>query len=347
MQVVRQPCAILWTIRSKSSTTLSLVAKLFVTLCDHWCKVARDQHLGFTFTRLLVSLQVRKQMPVANDLVHFWFTLGALLVHFWCTPGALPVHLRCTPGAMVHSKGFPKGKCFTSERKSRSSVQKRLDRLSTKLQTRKGIAPLPKGSLNPSHRNVLDPLFATLQTRKGIAPLPKGSLDPPDRNVLARPSANLQTRKGIAPLPKGSLDPPHRNVWIVFPPSCKPEREIAPLPKGSLDPPHRNVWIAQDITTFITGGGVTTTRPQQNTLETLPTERSMNGPGAHPAQRVAGTCRCASTASYILRTTPVAPEATAQPGQPLRVRQLGEEKESRKVWTMGNTSAPRRGSHRP
>ena len=52
VQVVRQPCATPWTTRSKPSTKLSLVAKLFVSLCDHWCKVARDQHLGFTFTRL-------------------------------------------------------------------------------------------------------------------------------------------------------------------------------------------------------------------------------------------------------------------------------------------------------
>ena len=51
----------------------------------------------------------------------------------------------------------------------------------------------------------------------------------------------------------------------------------------------------------------------------------MNGPGAHPAQRAAGTCRCASTATFILRTAPVALEATPQPGQPLHVRQLGEE----------------------
>ena len=127
-------------------------------------------------------------------LVHFWCTLGALLVHFsllvhWCT-GALLVHSRCTFGALlVHSrctlqpfpKGFPKGNCFASERKPRSSAQKRLDRLFANLQTRKGIAPLPKGSLDPLHRNVW--IFANLQTRKGIAPLPKGSLDPPHRNV--------------------------------------------------------------------------------------------------------------------------------------------------------------------
>ena len=86
----------------------------------------------------------------------------------------------------------------------------------------------------------------------------------------------------------------------------------------------KNVWIAQEITTFITERGVTTTRPQQNTPQTLPTERSMNGPGAHPAQRAAGTCRCVSTATFTLRTAPVALEATAQPGQPPRVRQLGE-----------------------
>ena len=142
--------------------------------------------------------QVRKQMPVANDLVHSWFTSGALLVHSWCTPGALPVHFRCTPGALsVHSKGFPKGNCFAPERKPRSSVQKRLDRF-----------------------------FANLQTRKGIAPLLKGSIDPPHRNVWIAFFYHLQTRNGIAPLPKKSLDPPHRNVWIAFSLPCKPEREL-------------------------------------------------------------------------------------------------------------------------
>ena len=211
-----------------------------------------------------------------------WFTPGALLVHSWCTPGALPVHFRCTSGALsVHSKCFPKGNCSASERKPRSSAQKRLDRL----------------------------------------------------------FRDLQTRKGIAPLPKGSLDPPHRNVWIL--PTCKPERELPRFRKEVLilrtetfgshyvkaranDPPHENRLDRPRNYHILIERGVTTTRPQQNTPQTLPTERSMNGPGAHPVQRAAGTCRCASTATFILRTVPVALEATAQPGHPLRVRQLGE-----------------------
>ena len=56
-------------------------------------------------------------------LVHSWFTLGALLVHSWCTPGALSVHSWCTLGAL-------------------------------QTVSRKGIASLPKGSLDPPHRNV-------------------------------------------------------------------------------------------------------------------------------------------------------------------------------------------------
>ena len=294
-------------------------------------------------------------------LVHSWCTPGALLVHSWCisgtlhvakwcTPGALLVHSWCTvmnsrslvhsnrcprflvhswctPGALsVHSKGFPKGNfwslpkgsldppfrnvwiaffaaltnpkgnCTASERKPRSSAQKRLDRLFANLQTRKGIAPLPKGSLDPVAQKRLDRLLANLQTRKGIAP------------ASERKSLILRTE---------TFGSPFRQL-------ANPKREIAPLPKGCLDPPHRNVWIAQEITTFITERGVTTTRPQQNTPQTLPTERSMNGPGAHPAQRAAGTCRCVSTATFILRTAPLALEATAQPGPPPRIRQLGE-----------------------
>ena len=294
-------------------------------------------------------------------LVHSWCTPGALLVHSWCTPGALLVHSWCTPGAffgalLVHSrctpkvsrKGIdslpkgsldpphrnvwiafslthkperelhrfrkeasilrtetfgspfrqfanPKGNCTASERKSRSSAQKRFGSPFRQLANPKGIAPLPKGSLDLPHRNVFDRLFANLQTRKGL-------------HRFRKEASIFRTE----------------TFWIAFSPTCKPEREIAPLPKGSLDPPHRNVWIAQDITTFITERGVTTTRPQQNTPQTLPTERSMNGPGAHPAQRAAGTCRCVSTATFILRTAFVALEATAQPRQPPRVRQLGE-----------------------
>ena len=130
-------------------------------------------------------------------LVHFWCTLGALmvhfslLVHFWCTPGALLVHSRCTFGALlVHSRCTPKV-------------------------SRKGIASLPKGSLDPPHRNVWI-AFSSLTNPKGNC---TASERKPRSSAQKRLDlANLQTRKGIAPLPKGSLDPPHRNVWIAL---CK------------------------------------------------------------------------------------------------------------------------------
>ena len=102
-----------------------------------------------------------------------WFTPGSFLVHFWCTPGALLVHSRCTFGALlVHSRCTAK------------------------------------------------------VSRKGIALLPKGSLDPPFRNVWIAFSLTYKPEREFAPLPKGSLDPPHRNVWIAFSPICKPEREL-------------------------------------------------------------------------------------------------------------------------
>ena len=113
-------------------------------------------------------------------LVYSWCTSGALLVHSWCTPGALSVHFWCTLGALqrfperelhrfrkeasiLRTETFgspfrqlanPKGNCPASERKPRSSAQKCLDRLFANLQTRKGIAPLPKGSLDPPHRKI-------------------------------------------------------------------------------------------------------------------------------------------------------------------------------------------------
>ena len=138
---------------------------------------------------------------LVHFLVHSWCTPGALLVHSWCTPGALSwctpgallVHSWCTPGALtpgalsVHSKGFPKGNCFASERKPRSS-----DRLFA--------------------RNVWIAFSLTYK---------------PERELHFRKEAKKRLdRKGIAPLPKGSLDPPHRNVWIAFSPTCKPEREL-------------------------------------------------------------------------------------------------------------------------
>ena len=140
---------------------------------------------------------------------HSWCTSGALLVHSWCTPGALSVHFWCTLGA--------------------------LQRFS-----RKGIASLPKGSLDPPHRNVWI-AFSSLTNPKGNCftserkprssaqkrwiglTNPKGNCTSSERKPRSSAQkrldlANLQTRKGIAPLPKGSLDPPHRNVWIAL---CK------------------------------------------------------------------------------------------------------------------------------
>ena len=154
-------------------------------------------------------------------LVHSWCTSGALLVHSWCIPGAFSVHSWCTLGAL---KGFPKGNCFAFERKPRSSVQKRLDRFFANLQTRKGIAPLPKGSLDPPHRNVwiaflplAKPERELHRFRKEVSILrtetfgspfrhlanPKGNCTASERKPrssaqkrLDRLSANLQTRKG-------------------------------------------------------------------------------------------------------------------------------------------------------
>ena len=171
--------------------------------------------------------QVRKQMPVANDLVHSRFTPGAFLVHSWCTPGALPVHFRCTPGALSeHSKGFPKGNCFASERKPRSSAQKRLDRFSANLQTRKGNCTASERKPRSSAQKTSGSPFRQFANPKGncAASERKSRSSAPKR--LDCLFANLQTRKGIAPLPKGSLDPLHRNVWIAFSPTCKPEREL-------------------------------------------------------------------------------------------------------------------------
>ena len=138
-------------------------------------------------------------------LVHSWctpgallFTPGELLVHSWCTPGALPVHSRCTPGALlVHSRCTPKV-------------------------SRKGIALLPKGSLDPPHRNVWIAFSPSCKPERELHRFRK------EASILCldRLFANLQTRKGIAPLPKGSLDLPHRKVWIILRQLAKPKREL-------------------------------------------------------------------------------------------------------------------------
>ena len=125
-------------------------------------------------------------LPV-HFLVHFWCTLGAIPKVSRKGIASLPkgsldfpfrnvwiaFSLTCKPERELHrfrkeasilrTETFgspfrqfanPKGNCAASERKYRSSAQKRLDRLFANLQTRKGIAPLPKGSLDPPHRNV-------------------------------------------------------------------------------------------------------------------------------------------------------------------------------------------------
>ena len=161
---------------------------------------------------------LRKPKRCPRLLVHSWCISGALLVHYgahsWCTPGALPVHFRCTSGALsVHSKGFPKGNCFTSERKPGSSAQKRLDRLF--------VTYKPERELHRFRKEasiLCTETFGSCQLAN-----PKGNCTASERKPRSSAQkrldlANLQTRKGIAPLPKGSLDPPHRNVWIAL---CK------------------------------------------------------------------------------------------------------------------------------
>ena len=147
-------------------------------------------------------------------LVYSWFIPGALLVHSWCTPGALPVHFRCTSGALsVHSKGFPKGNVWIafsltykperelhpSERKPRSSAQKRLDRLFANLQTRKGIAPLPKGSLDPLHRNVWIAFSPTCKPERELPRFRK------EASILRTETFGSHSVKARA------NDPPHEN----------------------------------------------------------------------------------------------------------------------------------------
>ena len=143
------------------------------------------------------------QSTAEKNLVHSWCIPGALLVHSWCTPGALLVHSWCTPGALlVHSS-----RC-------------------TPKVSRKGIAPLPKGSLDPPHRNVWIALPPTckperelhrfrkeasiLRTETFGSPFrqlanPKGNCPTSEKEALILRTekfgsffANLQTRKGIA-----------------------------------------------------------------------------------------------------------------------------------------------------
>ena len=105
--------------------------------------------------------QMRKQMPGGEHVVHSWFTSGALLVHTRCIFGALLVHFRCT-----------------------SKV------------SRKGIAPLPKGSLDPPHRNVWIAFLPTCKPerelhrfRKEVSILRTETFGSPFRQ-LANPKGN-------------------------------------------------------------------------------------------------------------------------------------------------------------
>ena len=145
--------------------------------------------------------QVRKQMPVANDLVHSWFTPGALLVHSWCT-----LHFWCTLGALQR---FPERELL---RFRKEALILRLETFGSFLLTYK---PEREWHLFRKEASIL-----RTETFWIVFPLickPERELHRFRKEVSILRSetfgssfANLQTRKGIALLPKGSLDPPHR-----------------------------------------------------------------------------------------------------------------------------------------
>ena len=111
---------------------------------------------------------LRKPKRCPRLLVHTWCISGALLVHSWCTfhswctSGALLVHSRCTPGALSVHFWCTLGALQRCPERELLHFRKEASILRTEtsgspfrhLQTRKGIAPLPKGSLDPLHRNV-------------------------------------------------------------------------------------------------------------------------------------------------------------------------------------------------
>ena len=150
-----------------------------VFLVYSWCTPgALLVHLWFTSGALLVH----SWCTPGASLVHFWCTSGALLVHSWCTPGALSVHSWCTLGAF---KGFPTGNCFASERKPRSSAQKRLDRLSPTYKPEREL-----------HRFRKEASILRTETF-GSHSVKARANDPPHENVLDRPrNYHLYHRKG-------------------------------------------------------------------------------------------------------------------------------------------------------
>ena len=168
--------------------------------------------------RLLGAFLVYSRCTPGALLVHSWCISGSLLVHFWCTPGALLVHSRCTLSALlVHSRciqRFPERELLRFRKEALILRTERLDRLFANLQTRKGIAPLPKGSLDPPHRNVWIAFSSICKPERELPRFRKEASilrtetfgshsvkaranDPPHENVLDRPrNYHLYHRKG-------------------------------------------------------------------------------------------------------------------------------------------------------
>ena len=174
----------------------------------------------------------------------------------------------------------PKGNCTASERKPRSSAQKRLDRPFANLQTRKGIAPLPKGSLDPPHRKVwiilrqLANLFAEisrlqLETRAVSTDTRVVSNDtrvvstdtramstdtravsPDTRAVSSDTRAVFSDTKAVssdtrAVFPTRGLCPPTRKLCLPTRELCSLTRELCP-PTRELCPPFQSCVLRHE-----------------------------------------------------------------------------------------------------
>ena len=224
-------------------------------------------------------------------LVHSWCTPGSLLVHFWCTPGALPcallVHSWFTPGALVVHSWCTPGSLPVHSWFTLGALQRFPERELLRFR--------------PPSETFWIAFSLTYKPKKGIAPLPKGSLDPPHRNVwiafsqICKPERELHRfRKEVSIFRTKTFGSPFRQLANPKGNCTASERKARSSAQKRLDRP-RNYHIHH--------------RKRRN-HDQAAAEYPSDAPNrevderawAHPAQRAAGICRCVSTATFILRT---------------------------------------------
>ena len=281
-------------------------------------------------------------------LVHSWCTSGALLVYSWCTPGALPVHFRCI---LVHSRCTPKV-------------------------SRKGIASLPKGSLDSPFRNVWIAFSLTYKPerelhrfRKEASILRTETFGSPFCQFANTEREMHRFRKEVSILRTETFGSPFRQLANPKGKCTASERKPRSSAQKRLDRLFANLQTRKGNCT------ASERKPRSSAQKRLDRPRHYhihhrkrrnhdqaaaecpsNAPNREVDERAWGPSGTKSCWDLSLReysdvhtqNCTCGTRSNCTTGTPTTCTATGRTtRKSRKVWTMGKTSAPRRGSQRP